>query len=378
MAKRKKYPKLPNGFGSIKYLGKGRRNPYGVYPPTTEFSDNGVPKTPKAICYVDAWTKGLAVLTAYMAGRYSPGMERTLEVQNTASGDAIIQSILADYNQSRRRAPNSKTFQDVYEEFYDWKYNQINGKKYSDSARNSTTAAFKNCKSIHNRAFAELRYNDLQKVINDCKLKYSSLELILSLFHQMYSYAEIQEIVDKDHSAHVKINIEDDDEHGVPFSDDDLKKLWADRVNPVAEMLIIMCYSGFRIQEYKKMEVNTDEWYFHSGVKTTAGKNRIVPIHSGIQGLVKERLGRYGVLLKETPTTFRKSMYRYLALNDIERHTPHDCRHTFSALCERYKVSENDRKRMLGHSFQDVTNNVYGHRTLDDLRQEIEKIHICY
>ena len=62
-----------------------------------------------------------------------------------------------------------------------------------------------------------------------------------------------------------------------------------------------------------------------------------------------------------------------------EKHTPHDCRHTFSALCEKYEVKENDRKRMLGHSFGgDVTNDVYGHRTLEDLRSEIEKIKICY
>ncbi len=33
MAKRKKYPKSPNGYGQIRFLGKGRRNPYGVYPP---------------------------------------------------------------------------------------------------------------------------------------------------------------------------------------------------------------------------------------------------------------------------------------------------------------------------------------------------------
>ena len=34
--KRKKYPKLPNGYGQIRYLGSNRRNPYGVYPPATE------------------------------------------------------------------------------------------------------------------------------------------------------------------------------------------------------------------------------------------------------------------------------------------------------------------------------------------------------
>lgn len=56
------------------------------------------------------------------------------------------------------------------------------------------------------------------------------------------------------------------------------------------------------------------------------------------------------------------------------KHTPHDCRHTFSMLCEKYNVKENDRKRMLGHSFRDITNAVYGHRDLEDLREEIEKI----
>ena len=54
MSKRKKYPKLPNGYGSIKRLsGKNRTNPYGVYPPVKEFDENGIPVPQKAICYVD-------------------------------------------------------------------------------------------------------------------------------------------------------------------------------------------------------------------------------------------------------------------------------------------------------------------------------------
>ena len=52
-------------------------------------------------------------------------------------------------------------------------------------------------------------------------------------------------------------------------------------------------------------------------------------------------------------------------------------RHTFSMLCEKYEVNENDRKRMMVHSFkEDITNKVYGHRELEDLRKEIEKIEI--
>ena len=55
MARPKKHPRLPNGYGSIKKLSGNRSNPYAVYPPTTEFTLEGVPKTPKAICYVDDW-----------------------------------------------------------------------------------------------------------------------------------------------------------------------------------------------------------------------------------------------------------------------------------------------------------------------------------
>ena len=70
-------------------------------------------------------------------------------------------------------------------------------------------------------------------------------------------------------------------------------------------------------------------------------------------------------------------MYDALGRAGVEKHTPHDCRHTFSRLCEKYGVNENDRKRMMGHSFTgDITNSVYGHRDLEDLREEIEKIKI--
>ena len=56
-------------------------------------------------------------------------------------------------------------------------------------------------------------------------------------------------------------------------------------------------------------------------------------------------------------------------------HTQHSTRHTFSRLCESYEVREADRKRLLGHSLKgDVTNDVYGHRSVEELSREVEKI----
>ena len=50
MPKRKKHPRLPNGYGSIRYLGKSRKNPYAVHPPA-DIDGN----RPPALCYVDDW-----------------------------------------------------------------------------------------------------------------------------------------------------------------------------------------------------------------------------------------------------------------------------------------------------------------------------------
>ncbi|EOS34215.1 hypothetical protein C808_05276, partial [Lachnospiraceae bacterium M18-1] len=146
--------------------------------------------------------------------------------------------------------------------------------------------------------------------------------------------------------------------------------------DPVVEFLLIMCYSGYRIKAYESIEVNLEQKYFRGGVKTNAGKDRIVPIHSGIYALVKRRIKNQDAILDITPGTFRNRMYETLEQIGMQRHTPHDARHTFSMLCEKYRVNENDRKRMLGHAFQDITNKVYGHRTVEELRKEIEKIKI--
>ncbi len=384
--KKRKYPRLPNKFGSIKRLSGNRTNPYGVYPPTTEFDEDGRPVSVKAIAYVDDWYYGFSILTAYHAGTYVPGVyppRPAPKITVTDQQDAVVRDIIRDYGKIRsvvtgqHEKSEGPTFAEVYQKFYNWKF--VESKKtYSKSSKASTQAAYNNCKSLHNKIFADLRHSDLQVVIDSCALKHSSLELILHLYHQMYAYADIEGLCDKDYSTHVKINIDDDDESGEPFNEDELKILWKHEKDPNIELLLIMCYSGYRIIAYKTIKVDLEAQYFQGGVKTKAGKDRIVPIHPGILPLVKRRINRDGGLLVCSVCKYRQDMYKTLDTLGIKRHTPHDCRHTFSALCEKYSVQENDRKRMLGHSFgNDVTNRTYGHRSLEDLKAEICKIKIC-
>ncbi|MCF2555581.1 tyrosine-type recombinase/integrase [Faecalicatena contorta] len=379
MARRKKYPKLPNGYGSIKRLsGKNRTNPYGVYPPVKEFDSRGIPVPQKALCYVDDWYKGFTVLTWYKNGEYYEGREKELSSDYDELNKQVVQT-LRRFNQTQREACERKTFSDIFKEYYLWKFKKHYDHKDKKTAmEQSMRAAYKNCKALHNESFGLLTTNNLQEIVDNCPRKHASLELIVTLYHQMYAYAVANDIVDKDYSKFVKINQNDDDEHGVPFTDSDIKTLWDNQTDDIVQMILIMCYSGFRISAYLDMKTDVKKGFFQGGVKTQAGKDRIVPIHSSIMPLVKKRLKTHGCYLPEGVGGFRDSMYDKLKILGIEKHTPHDCRHTFSMLCDKYEVNENDKKTMLGHKFNDVTNNVYRHRDLEELRKQIEKIIVCH
>ena len=77
-----------------------------------------------------------------------------------------------------------------------------------------------------------------------------------------------------------------------------------------------------------------------------------------------------------TSVNFRLKLYDVLRRLGIEKHTPHDCRHTFAMLCDESGIKETDKKMMMGHAFQDVSNSVYGHRTLEYLKSQIELIKV--
>lgn len=345
---RKKHKKLPNGFGSIKKLSGNRNKPYAAYPPIAEFKDNGSPVAVPAVGYYEDW------YTAF---------------------DALREYNRAPYDLRNR----DTTFKEVFQNYFKEKYELNQKRSFSMSSKNSANAAFKNCKALHDRKFKELRKADLQNVIDSCPLKHASLELIVTLFKGMYKYALENEIADKDYSQFVTINIRDDDEKGEPFTQEEISLLWKNQDRDSVRMILIMIYSGFRIKAFETMEINTEEWYFRGGVKTAAGKGRIVPVHDSIREYIKQfsesrfsaetfRTRRFYPVLEELGIAYTA---------DGKKHTPHDCRHTFSWLCDHYHVDELSKHILMGHSLgNDVERSVYGHRTLEELRTEINKIRV--
>lgn len=358
-SRRSKHPKLPNGTGSIKYQKNVKRKPYYAYPPCKKITVDGVPVLDKPIGSYATWYEAYDALTRWK------------------NGDSIAeQPIRHDY-----------TFAEVFELYYKDKY-ESGGRKYSISTQNADKAAYKNAADLQQKVFARLVKADLQGVVDSCakRLKHSSLELIVNLFHGMYAFALAQRITDADMSRLVVIGVDDDDEQGVPFSESELRILWENSNLDDVQVILMMIYSGFRQAAYEQLEINTESGYFKGGVKTATAKQRIVPIHPDIEEYAA-KFSNQKYKMHCSARYFDKQSFRtknfYPCLETLgiataetgEKHTPHDTRHTFSWLCDRYGVDDISKHKLMGHKITgDVEKAKYGHRTFEELRAAISKI----
>ena len=121
------------------------------------------------------------------------------------------------------------------------------------------------------------------------------------------------------------------------------------------------------------------------GLKTEAGKNRIIPINKKIEPFIRryyEKNKDKGYLITNA---FGRQMqycnYRREKWDNImekmefkEVHRPHDCRHTFATLMDNANANKLSIKRIMGHSSPDITDKVYTHKTIEDLIEAIDLI----
>jgi integrase len=122
---------------------------------------------------------------------------------------------------------------------------------------------------------------------------------IKSVFDLMFNYALEYEIVDRNCSRSFNLSgevvkeIKTVKRGHIAFSDEEMKLLW-DNVDSKygVDILLIQCYSGWRPQELgllKLENIDLENLVFKGGMKTEAGIDRTVPIHSRIRPLVQRK-----------------------------------------------------------------------------------------
>ena len=94
----------------------------------------------------------------------------------------------------------------------------------------------------------------------------------------MYKYALENDIVNKKYSEFIILGKDDKKEKEI-FTDVEIQKLFDNIEIRCASDILILIYTGFRIQELlnlSKFDVDFNKKIIAGGLKTQAGKNRIV------------------------------------------------------------------------------------------------------
>jgi len=355
--------KLPNGYGTIYKMSGKRSRPYRAM------------KTDKWIIDpVTGKSKQIRSTIGYYQSRE----------------DAMI--ALANYNENPYDIKaDSITFSEVYEK---WSENYFPTLSNPSSVR-TVTAAYAYCNGLYDMRMKDIKVSHLEGTILNAQVGDSTKSRIKSLFNMMYKYAVAHDIVEKDYASVMFANgnpiKRSRTKEVIPFSQEEIFLLW-DNLDSIAfaDMILIGIYSGWRPQELailKVADIDIKVGTMLGGLKTDAGKNRIVPIHPLIRPLIENRMkeatsmqseflfndanGQQGTYM--TYDKYRKrfeKVMKYLKLT----HRPHETRHTFITKAKACNVDEYILKLIVGHAIDDITEKVYTHRTIDQLRAEMEKI----
>ncbi len=372
--------RLPNGFGTITEMkGHNLRNPF------------------RAMVCVGKTPYGKPIYKSLKPQSYFP-----------TYNDAY--TALVDYNRNPYDLDSSMTVQELYEKWTDYYFENT-----TESSKRTITSAWAYCSSIYGMRAKDVRVRHIKGCMEEGyrietrgKKKGEKVyptagtkARMKSLFNLMLDYALEYEIVDRNYARTFEISDDiirerEEAKRGhIIFTEDELNKLWdnVDRVMYV-DWVLIQCYMGWRPQELAILElkdVDIDNWTITGGMKTDAGKQRTVPIHSRIRKLIKKNYDFAKSINSDSlfnakgqthagswRLTYDKYAHRFKqAIDSLElnpEHRPHDPRKTFVTRAKKAGVSDNAIKALIGHKAQDITESAYTERDIEWLRKDIEKI----
>lgn len=345
-AKRKR---LPNGFGQISRVKGNLRSPY------------------RAMVTVGKTPEGHPICKLLQPRAYFP-----------TYNDAY--TALLEYNRDPY-AMESKTLAELYTMWSDDFFVDL-----SESAISKYKQCWRYCSDIQHMRVRDIRVRHVRSIM-DKSDSAQTVKYIKTMFNLMLDKAVEYEMTDKNYARMFNLDksitkaVSTTVKKHIPFEDWEIQRI-EENINalPAAKLILIQCYSGWRPRELitlKREDVNINDWTFTGGMKSDAGKNRVVPIHSKIRDWVKEYYDHgeeylfgkmtYNRLLQQ----FNDVVY-YLELKN--EHRPHDGRAHFITACKNAGVDEYAIKYMVGHAIRDITEDVYTTRSVEWLREEIEKI----
>lgn len=260
------------------------------------------------------------------------------------------------------------------------KWMEVHEKRVSKSTTDCYRSAYKYYEYLYYTEISQIRTEHLQKCIDECPHGKRTKQNMKALGTSMWDYAMQLDLVDRNYAKYLYIEKEEEDGEKVIFTKEQLDLMWKNLDNvPNLKYIIILCYTGMRITEMTNALTENyypEKGYFITGIKSDAGKNRIITISPKIAPFFSDLgKGKY-LFTTKSSNNFRKRVY-YPALQAIgldllddkgeHIYTPHTCRHTFATLMKDVEAPATDKQKLIGHSKYEMTTH-YTHTDIESLR----------
>lgn len=354
-ARKVRYKKLPNGFGSIKKLSGNRRKPFAAFPPCVGFSETGSPILPKAIGYFETYNGAYEALSEYHKSPF--------DTQNVRI-----------------------TFKEVFEIYQKSKEYELLKKKSVESK----LAAYKHCERIHNTEVRKLNKAICEEVLDGVDTGSATKKNVLTVMRTVVRYAMDMNLLVKDFTENIVIENSDPVVDRIPYTKKEIALLWQNSDKWQYRIILILLYSGMRVNELLKNDicnVHLEEKYIYVPKELAKNKEseRKVPLSDRIIPFVKafvenpNRGNKTRIILNDAGTVIT---YNNFCSRDLPRmnkgleydHKFHDTRHTFASLGTEAGIPELYMQKIMGHKPRSILYNTYTHIKLEELLEYINKI----
>lgn len=287
---------------------------------------------------------------------------------------------LAEYNKNpAKRGTADLTFADVYELW-------LSHKKPEGQALRAYKNAYKHSEMLHKMKMKDIKVEHLETAMSNVTVGVAAQKLLKTFWNQVFDFAMSRDIIHKNYSKSVRTKDKDSNQSSrQPFTKEEIQLLWnnVDKVEGV-DTILILIYTGMRPSELlgiHKDNVYCEERYMIGGIKTDAGRDRVIPIHKSVLPLIERRLQSSDYLVankKGEPMSYElfRSTCFVPAMGALGlKHTAHECRHTGVSLMTMAGIDDRLVKKIVGHSTGDITAR-YTHAYIETLVNAIDKIEI--
>jgi integrase len=252
------------------------------------------------------------------------------------------------------------------------------------SSRSSFSVAYKHCQSLHNLRYLDIVQLHIQDILDAHNRHYSVQIKIRNLFNHLNSLAfELGLDIRKIRPELLKLCKYEAKITKTIFTEQEIllvKNLAKE--NYWAKIILTFLYTGMRFTELLELKItdyNAENRTIKCGIKTDAGRGRIVPVHSFLQKFIEKQATENNNFLFEfdgkplSETRLRVEWNSVMQTLKM-KHTPHECRHTFETRMRLAGADDLILDKIIGHKSGHVGRDVYSHFTPDMLHNEIEKL----